>query len=82
MKIDVWRGEGLSSMGIRQGARIADINRSASSLIEEDFPVLEEPGRKEGSRDGMGRTLLRTAMSQELDAVKSTERCQIQYPGN
>lgn len=37
------------------GARIADVNRSTLSLIEEDFPVLEEPGRKEGSRDGNGQ---------------------------
>jgi len=55
MKTDLWRGEGLSSMGICQGARIADINRSALSPIEEDFPVLEEPGRKEGSQDGNGQ---------------------------
>lgn len=82
MKVDVWKGASLSSRGICQGTRTADFNRSALSLIEEDFPVLEEPAEKRAKGIGMGRPPLRTAMSQELDGVKSTEGCQIQYPGN
>lgn len=82
MKVDVWKGAGLSRRGICQGTRTADVNRSALSLIEDDFPVLEEPGRKEAKGIGMGRPPLRTTMSQKLDDVKSTEGYQIQYPGN
>lgn len=62
---------GLSSMGLRQGASIADINRSTLSLIEEITQCRQNLAEKRSLGTEMGRPLFLTVMSKKLDEVKS-----------
>lgn len=62
---------GLSSMGLRQGASIADINRSTLSLIEEITQCWQNLAEKRSLGMEMGRPLFLTVMSKKLDEVKS-----------
>lgn len=49
---------------------MADTHRPTLRIIEENISVLARPGRRKDQGMGLGRPLLLTLLSQELDDVK------------